>query len=629
MKEYLTKYSHIYFRPLFKQGKYYFSFMTSDANKSASLYCQLYMHNDPFLLFDPNSIDKHNDISIDNVSLSANNKTLALVLSKNGGDWQTIRFLDMRKQKLLNDTINFVKYSNVYWHKQGVFYVKYNVKNEKESFIGKINGRTLYYHRLGTSQSKDILVYKSDNRFKYFDFKVTPDEKYLILNYDTTADKTNIQRVSYAVLNDSLQFNFKTFISVISDKALSFNVLGVLDGKFIVQSNIKMPTGGLFAYDPNGRNKRELFVGGLNEQLEFSKMVGDKILTVYSDDTSSYAVIRNSAGKMVSLLKTPPGYRFDLEHFSYSTTDNILLCYIHSFFSPPTVYVYNLKTYKAEPVGTTYIHFETRDIITRKIYYYSKDSTRIPMYVTHKKKLKLDGDNPTLLYGYGGFDRSMVPFFNTANAAFIRSGGVLATPCLRGGGDFPDWHEEGMGLKKQNTFDDFIAAAKYLIENKYTNSNKLAAMGGSNGGLLVSAVMLQKPDLFKAVISQAGVLDMLRFHLYNVGYGWRAEYGDIRDSTEFKNLLKYSPVHNVKQDVNYPATLLVASDNDDRVNPFHSFKFLAELQAKGSGSEPYLLYYEKKGGHSGSVTSEKRVETEAYIYSFIFKQLGMEKEIKY
>ncbi|HXU28150.1 MAG TPA: prolyl oligopeptidase family serine peptidase, partial [Bacteroidia bacterium] len=210
-----------------------------------------------------------------------------------------------------------------------------------------------------------------------------------------------------------------------------------------------------------------------------------------------------------------------------------------------------------------------------------------------------------------------------------RSGGVLATPCLRGGGDFPDWHEEGMGLKKQNTFDDFIAAAKYLIENKYTNPNRLAAMGGSNGGLLVGATMLQRPDLFRAVVSKAGLLDMIRFNLYNIGYMWEKEYGSIRDSTSFKNLLKYSPVHNVKQGVNYPATLLVASDNDDRVNPFHSFKFLAELQTKGSGTQPYLLYYEKGGGHSGSVTSEKRVETEAYIYSFIFKQLGMEKEIKY
>jgi len=385
----------------------------------------------------------------------------------------------------------------------------------------------------------------------------------------------------------------------------------------------------LFTYDAKGRNKRELLVGGLKEQLEFSKIIGTKILTVYSDDTSSYAIIRDSLGKMISFLKTPPGYRFNAGGFSYSTTDNVLICSFFSFFSPSIMYQYNLNTYKAEPIGTTYVNFETRDFITKKIFYYSKDSTLIPMYLTHKKKLKLDGNNPTLLYGYGGFGISMEPFFDPANVAFMRNGGVLATPCLRGGGDFPDWHEEGMGLKKQNTFDDFIAAAEYLIANNYTNSNKLAAMGGSNGGLLVSAVMLQRPELFKAVVSQAGVLDMLRFHLYNVNYGNKVEYGDIKDSISFKNLLKYSPVHNVKQGVNYPATLLVASDNDDRVNPFHSFKFLAELQAKGSGAQPYLLYYEKGGGHSGSHVFEKRIETKAFVYSFIFKQLGMEKRIKY
>ena len=629
MKEYLKKYSYIHFKPLVKQGKYYFSYHIIDAKKTHELYYQEYAETDPLPLFDPYDIDKSASTNIDGFALSANSKTLALILSKNGSDWKTIRFLDMKKHQLLNDTISFVKYTSVYWYKQGLFYVKYNVKNTNESFTGLIKGRTLYYHKLGTRQSEDIVVYKPHSLYKDFDFEVTPEGKYLILYNDTMIDKKNVQRVSQVKLNDSLQFNFKIFISVVPDKHIDFNVLGVLNEKLIVQSTIKAPTGAIFSYYPEYRNKREMLVKPYANQLDFSKMVGNRLLAVYSNDTSSYAIIMDSTGKMLSSLQTPEGYRYNLDRFSYSSSDNILLCSFYSFFSPPTIYKFDLNTFKASALSTTYVQYRTKDYMTRKVYYYSKDSTLIPMYITHKKDFKPDGNSPALLYGYGGFGVSMEPFFSPSNLLFMKNGGVFATPCIRGGGDYPGWHEEGIGLKKQNSFDDFIAAAEYLIANKYTNPNKLAAMGGSNGGLLVGAVMLQKPELFKAVICEAGVLDMLRFHLYNIGYVWRAEYGDIRDSTEFKNLLKYSPVHNVKQDVNYPATLLVASDNDDRVNPFHSFKFMAELQAKGSGTQPYLFYYEKNGGHSGSVTSEKHIETEAYIYAFIFKQLGIEKRIKY
>ncbi|MEO8760812.1 MAG: prolyl oligopeptidase family serine peptidase [Bacteroidia bacterium] len=629
MKACLAAYSKVYYKPYIKQGKYYFSFMISNSNETASLYYQQYTYADAVLLFNPNDLGKKADISIDNIKLSSDNKMLAMLLNKNGGDWQTIRFLDMKTQKILNDTINFVKYSDMYWYKNGIFYIRYDVKNTNESFTGIIKGRALYYHKLGTPQSNDVLIYKPQNKLKHFDFEVTPEEKYLILYNDTIVDHQSVQRVSHLALNENFNSSFKVFISVISDKHIEFDVLGVLNERLIVKSTIKTPTGAVFSYDPNGRNKREILVKPYANQLEFCKMVGNKILTVYSDDTSSYAAIRDSTGKIAGILTTPPGYRFNPHQFSYSTTDNILLCAFYSFFSPPTVYQYNLNTYKAEPMGSTQINFETKDFISHKVYYYSKDSTLISMYLTHKKKLKLDGNNPTLLYGYGGFNISMEPFFDAANVVFMKSGGVLATPCIRGGGDFPGWHEEGMGLKKQNSFDDFIGAAQYLTANNYTNASKLAAMGGSNGGLLVSAVMLQRPELFKAVVSEAGVLDMLRYHLYNIGYLWKTEYGNIKDSANFKNLLNYSPVHNVKRGINYPATLLTASDNDDRVNPFHSFKFLAELQDKGSITQPYLLYYEKDGGHNGSHVYDKSIETKAFIYSFIFKQLGMEKKIKY
>ncbi len=630
LKDYITNYSYIQFKPLIKQGKYYFSYRLDDADQTASLYYQQFTYTDPTLLFDPNTINKNAAIHIDDIELSDDNNTLALNLSKNGSDWQTIRFLNINSGKLLDDTINFVRTINnentVRWFKDGVFYSKYyNVKDIKESFSKNVAGQALYYHKLGTKQSRDLLIYKPKNKLSAFLFDVTPEGKYLILYKDTVVDNTWLHQVSYADLKNDPSVIFKTFISLIptKNKRPDINVLGELDGKLIVQSNFNAATGAIFKYDISGYNKKEFLITPFKNQLEFAKIVGNKIITVYSDDTSSYTILWDSLGKRVHQLKAPAGYKFDKNNFSCSKTDNTLLLSFYSFFCPPTIYQYNVNTYKAEPLGLTYIQFKTKGFITKRVYYYSKDSTLVPMYITYKDRLKLNGNNPVLLYGYGGFGISMEPFYEPANVVFMESGGILATPCIRGGGEYPDWHEKGVGLNKQNSFDDFIAAAEYLIETKYTNPNKIAAMGGSNGGLLVGAVMLQRPELFKVVISQSGLFDMLRFHLYDLAYLNTGEYGNIKDSTGFKNLLSYSPLHNVKQGINYPATLLVASDNDNRVSPFHSFKFIAALQANTAGKEPYVLYYEKGGGHSGSTIFEKYVDTKAYIYSFIYTQLGM------
>lgn len=629
IKDYITNYSQMQFKRLIKQGKYYFSFMINDASGTASLYYQPFIQADPVLLFDPNTLYKNISVNIDDIEISDDNKTLALNLSKGGSDWKTVCFLNMNNLKLLDDTLNFVRQlnnnNNIRWFKDGVFYVRYNVTDIKESFSKTVKGQALYYHKLGTKQSQDVVIYKPQSKSSAFLFDITPEGKYLILYKDTVVDRTYLHQVYYSVLKDNPKGDFKTFISLIPNKGKrpNINVLGELNGKLIVQSNFNTPTGAVFKYNINEINKKEFLITPFKNQIEFAKVVGNKLLTVLSDDTSSYAILWDSTGKMLHSLKTPSGYKFDKNHFSYSKTDYTLLLSFYSFFCPPTIYQYNVTTFKNEPLGNTYIQFETKHFITRKVYYYSKDSTTIPMYITYKNKLKLNGDNPVLLYGYGGFGISMEPFYDPANVVFMESGGILATPCIRGGGEYPDWHEKGKGLSKQNSFDDFIAAAEFLIANRYTYPNRIAIMGGSNGGLLVGAVMLQRPDLFKAVVSQSGLFDMLRFHLYDLGYLNTGEYGNVKDSVSFKTLLSYSPIHNVKTEVNYPATLLIASENDNRVSPFHSFKFIAELQAKAGNKEPYLLYYEKGGGHSGSNVFEKHIETKAYIYSFLFKQLGM------
>jgi len=388
LKDYITNYSRIHYKKLIKQGKYYFSFMISNTNETASLYFQEYSYTDPFLLFNPNTLDKTASIKINDITLSNNGNILALSLSKNGSDWNTIRFFDMKSKELLDETISFVKYSKIYWFKQGVFYEKYDVGDVKESFSGIIKGRALYYHKLGTLQKEDILVYKPNNEYQYSTFELTPEGKYLILYHDTIDNGTPITRVSSALLNDSLAFNFKVFISVISDKRINFNVLGVLNEKLIVQSNIYSPTGALYTYDPDRRNKKLLFIQPFKEQLEYSKIVGNKIITIYTSDTSSTAFISDSTGKRVNYLEIPSGYKFDFNHFSYSSSDNTLLYSFYSFFVPPIMFQYNLNSNKSEAIGRTAITFNVKGFVTKKIYYYSKDSTRIPMYLTYKGKIK-------------------------------------------------------------------------------------------------------------------------------------------------------------------------------------------------------------------------------------------------
>ena len=438
LKDYITNYSYVNFKRLIKQGKYYFSFMINDATETASLYYQQYTYTDPILLFDPNTLSRNASIHIDDIELSDDNNTLALNLSKNGSDWETIRFLNINGVKLLDDTLSFVRNENtVQWFKDGVFYVKYyNVKDIKESFSKNIKGQALYYHKLGTKQNQDLLIYKPQSKLSVFSFDVTPEGKYLILDKDTMVDNTHIRQISYSVLIDNPSVDFTTFISLIpsKNKRPNINVLGELNGKLIVQSDFNAPSGAIFKYDIKGKNKKEFLITPFKNQLEFAKIVGNKIVTVYSDDTSSYAILWDSLGRRLHQLKTPSGYKFDKSHFSYSKTDYTLLLSFYSFFCPPTIYQYNVSTYKAEPLGSTLIQYETKNFITKRVYYYSKDSTLVSMYITHKNKLKLSGDNPVLLYGYGGFGITMEPFYDAANVVFMECGGILATPGIRGGG---------------------------------------------------------------------------------------------------------------------------------------------------------------------------------------------------
>lgn len=626
LHDYIEEKSKIHYNPVVRKGAYYFTYRIAPEKSTPSLYYQKEVEDIPEELFDPNTLDKKALIRIEDASLSEKDEILALTMNKNGSDWKFIRFFDMKTKKLLPDTINLVKYGSVYWHKQGVFYTTYDVRNTNESLKGQIKGRAIYYHEIGTSQVQDKLVYKPANELKYFGYQVTQDGRHLILYKDTLIDKVWHKTVSTLELTTWPTTSFKTFLST-KKKEVYFEVVGNLNGRMIIRSNLNAPNGALFACNPNVANKLEVLIKAYRDRLDESRIVKDRIISIYSNDSASVLVISDSTGKILNGVNIPNGYK--VNYISSTPDDKVVIYGFSSFFSPPSIYKLDVLLYKNEPLGKTYVYFSNRNILTKKVYYYSKDSTVIPMYLTYKKGIKLDGMNPVLLNGYGGFGIKTEPFFDIANILFINNGGVLAVPCIRGGGDFPGWHEAGLGLKKQNSFNDFIAAAEYLIKKKYTNPQKLASMGGSNGGLLVCAAMIQRPDLFKVVVSRAGVLDMLRFHLYNIGYYHAKEYGDIRDSADFNNLYSYSPVHNIKNEVNYPATLFVAGDNDDRVNPFHSFKLLAKLQSKGKSKNPYLLYYIKNAGHQGIGSSQQIVDTKTYTYSFIFKNLDMDRRMNF
>jgi prolyl oligopeptidase len=617
---FLPVYSGIKNRPMFKDGKFCFVFKIDKIYKTRALYYATHPGNVFSLLFDPSRSFRNRDFSIDDVSVSCDNRTIALVLSENAGDWKTIRFLDIESKKMLDDSLMFVKYSGIHWHDDGVFYIKYDVEDISESFTGSIKGRTLYYHKLGTSQQDDIPIYKPDDEYEHFGYSVTPGKNFLILYQTKHIQDIEFTSISAMSLHENHGGGFKEFI-ISPGGQIYFNVIGELDGNILVHSNLNAPNGMIYLYDPSKVNQADVFVAQFRDQLEYARPVRNNLLKIYRARDQAYAVISDLKGNNLTAWRIPAGFTFN--GFNASGNDSIAIYSFSSFVCPPSFYKINLDNFKRERLSEIYTFFETDDLVTEKVYYHSKDSTLVPMYLTYKKGMRQNGNNPTILYGYGGFGISMNPFFDVANISFLRNGGLLATPALRGGGDFPGWHEQGRRLNKQNTIDDFIAAAGFLIANNYTNPKRIAAMGGSNGGLVVAAAMVQRPDLFKAVVASAGVHDMMRYHLFNIGHIHVHEFGNVNDSVDFANLLSYSPLHNVQEGVDYPATLLVASGNDDRVLPFHSFKLLAELQAKGSGSNPYILYFDEHAGHSGNHIMLDRIETRAYIYAFIFQHLNM------
>ncbi|CAD5971940.1 prolyl oligopeptidase family serine peptidase [Planktothrix agardhii 1806] len=596
----------------FKQGNRYFYFKNDGLQNQSILYVLDSLDAEPEVLLDPNILSDDGTVALSGISISEDGNLMAYGLSTSGSDWQEWKVRDINTKEDLSDHLKWVKFSGASWihDHQGFYYSRYDQPQEGKP-LEEINYfQKLYYHRLGTDQSEDTLIYeRPDHKEWGFNGFVTEDGKYLIISVWKGTESKNL--VFY---QDLTQTNAEV-IELISEFEASYSFIDYQGDIFWFTTDLDASRSRVIAIDINTKIPTEI-IPEAPETLEGVNILNNQFIADYLKDAHTQMKIFNLDGSFVREIELPGigsvggfgGKRYDAETF-YSYT---------SFTAPNTIYRYNLITGESTIYRQAQVDFNPDDYETQQIFYPSKDGTLIPMFITAKKGVELNGNNPTILYGYGGFNISLTPSFSISRLVWLEMGGVYAIANLRGGGEYGEnWHQAGTKLKKQNVFDDFICAAEWLIENRYTSAEKLAIMGGSNGGLLVGACMIQRPDLFAAVLPAVGVLDMLRFHKFTIGWAWCSDYGSPENPEEFQALYAYSPLHNLKPGTAYPATLITTGDHDDRVVPAHSFKFASALQEHHIGESPVLIRIETKAGHGAGKPTDKVIEEIADQFAFL------------
>jgi prolyl oligopeptidase len=590
----------------FKEGDRYFYFKNDGLQNQSVLYTLSTLEGEPQVLIDPNQLSEDGTVALSGIAISDDGKYLAYGLSRSGSDWQVWQVKDIEKGNDLEDKVEWVKFSGASWTKdnQGFFYSRYDEPNEATQYEDVNYYQKLYYHRLGTPQSEDTLIYhRPDQKEWGFNGFVTEDGQYLIINVWRGTDPKNL------LFYKDLQNPDAEVIELVSEFEANYSVIDNEETRFWIQTDLDAPRGKVIEIDLNNPTKehwREV-IPQSPETLEAVGILNHQFVADYLKDARSTIKIFNLDGEFVREVALPGigsaggfrGKKEDIETF-YAFT---------SFTTPTTIYRYDMITGESTLFRQPTVDFNPRNYQTRQVFYRSQDGTQIPMFITHKKGIVLNGNNPTYLYGYGGFGISLTPSFSISNLVWMEMGGVYAVPNLRGGGEYgEEWHQAGTKLQKQNVFDDFIAAGEWLIDHGYTSPHKLAIGGGSNGGLLVGACMTQRPNLFAAALPAVGVLDMLRFNQFTIGWAWCSDYGSPENEEEFKALYAYSPLHNLKPNTAYPATLITTADHDDRVVPAHSFKFAAALQAAHQGENPVLIRIETKAGHGAGKPTSKIIE---------------------
>jgi prolyl oligopeptidase len=599
----------------FKEGDYTYFYKNNGLQNQSVLYRTDKSGKEEIFL-DPNTFSKDATTSLDGVSFSKDGSKVAYSISKAGSDWRTVIFIDAKTKKEIDTPLIDVKFSGLSWKgNEGIFYSSYE-KPKGSELSAKTDEHKLFFHQLGTAQKNDLVIFGDKEKRRYVGGSVSEDDRYLFIS---AANSTSGNELYLKDLSNPTS----EIIPIVSNYKFDVDVIDNLGSKLFILTNINAP------------NKRIVSVDASNPGIENWVDFIPETDNVLSPSTGAGFIFANYMKDAISLVKqydykanlirevTLPGIG-TASGFGGKTKDSELYFSFTNYTTPATIYSYNPKEGKATVYKKPIVDFKSENYISTQVFYTSKDGTKIPMIITHKKGLKLEGENPTILYGYGGFNISLTPSFSIANAVWLEMGGIYAVANLRGGGEYgKKWHDAGTKLQKQNVFDDFIAAAQYLIAEKYTSSNFLAIKGGSNGGLLVGAVMTQKPDLMKVALPAVGVMDMLRYHTFTAGAGWAYDYGTSEDSKEmFEYIRDYSPVQNVKMGTKYPATLVTTGDHDDRVVPAHSFKFAAELQAKHVGTNPVLIRIETNAGHGAGKPVSKTIEEASDIQAFTLFNMG-------
>ncbi len=610
-----------YSSPFKKGGRYYY-LKNDGLQNQAVLYTMDSLRGKARVLIDPNQWSKDGTIALAGTAPGDDGKYIAYRVAEAGSDWATWRVMEIASGRVLDDELKWVKFGGASWTKdgKGFFYSRYPEPEEGAEFSQLNFNQRLYFHRVGTPQSEDVLVYRRvDHPDWSFWAEVTEDGRYLVITIGKGTDD------KYRIMYKDLGEPYGMPLDLIDNFDNEYGFVGNDGPVFYFQTDLDAPRKRLISIDlrrPQRENWRQI-IPQAEETLSGVGFVGNLLVASYLKDVKPQVKVFTTAGEFVREVE----FRAigSVSGFGGRRTDTETFYSFSGYATPPSIYRYDTITGQSRLIRRAKVKFNAEDYRVKQVFYHSKDGTRVPMFIAHKKGIKLDGSNPTLLYGYGGFAISLRPGFSISRLAWMELGGVWATANLRGGGEYGEkWHRAGTLANKQNVFDDFIAAAEWLIENKYTRRDKLAIQGGSNGGLLVGAVMTQRPDLFGACLPAVGVMDMLRFHKFTAGRFWVDDYGSSDDPEQFKTLLAYSPYHNIKHGTAYPATLITTADTDDRVVPGHSFKFAAALQHAQAGEAPVLIRIETRAGHGAGKPTTKRIEEAADQWAFLVKTLGME-----
>jgi prolyl oligopeptidase len=607
--------------PQVRGGRYFYT-RNDGLQNQAPVYWQSALDAEPVLLIDPNTLAADGTISLADWEASDDGKLLAYALSDGGSDWRTIKVRNVDTGSDLADEIRWAKFTAIAWRRDGsgFFYSRYDAPQGENELKAVNKFQKLYFHRIGTPQDEDVLVYERPDQPDWgFQPEVSDDGNTLVIAVTQGTDERNL------LFMRDLRRADAPVVEIVSTFEATYDFIGAADGKLFVRTDEGAERYRIVAIDPAkpARADWREIVPQDDATLRSANVVGGQIIANRLRDAASEVTVHDLAGKRLRAIELPgPGTATGFGGGAASTESFFAFA---SFTNAGTIWRYDVKSGKTSVFREPKVAFDPSQYQTRQVFYPSRDGTKIPMFITARRDLVLDGSHPTILYGYGGFNIPVTPTFNASTVAWLELGGVYASANLRGGGEYGRaWHEAGMKTRKQNVFDDFAAAGEYLIAQKWTRPARLAISGRSNGGLLVAATMLQRPELFGAALPAVGVLDMLRFREFTIGWAWESDYGTVRDPEEFKAMLAYSPLHNIRPGVEYPPTLITTADRDDRVFPAHSFKFAAALQAAYQGERPMLIRVETRAGHGAGKPTSKIIEERADEFAFLVKALGME-----